>query len=109
MLSTGASNKDKYLHTNASTGALEWSSIAASANYYAISNYTSSNGIKIATGYSSGTASTTYDLYVPNGSETQAGVLVLGGTATTAAKGNHTHSASITAVGSDGTTLAANT
>ena len=26
VLSTGASNKDKFLHTNASTGALEWSS-----------------------------------------------------------------------------------
>ena len=28
VLGTGASNKDKYLHTNASTGALEWSSLS---------------------------------------------------------------------------------
>ena len=47
-------------------------------NYYATSDFTSSNGTKIATGYSSGTASTTYDLYAPNATASQAGLVTTG-------------------------------
>ena len=74
-----ASNKNKYLHTNASTGALEWSTVSfTDTNYYAISDFNSSNGTKIATGYSSGTASTAYDLYAPNATASQAGLVTTG-------------------------------
>lgn len=78
-------------------------------NYYAKSSYTSSNGTKIATGYSGSSTSTTYDLYVPNGSDSQAGILQLGTSATTAAKGNHAHTASIASGGSGPTALSAGT
>lgn len=57
-------------------------------NYYSKPNYTSSNGIKIATGYSGSTASTTYDLYAPKATTSQAGVLKIGTTASDACAGN---------------------
>lgn len=60
-------------------------------NYYSKPNYTSSNGIKIATGYSGSSTSTTYDLYAPKATTSQAGVLKIGTTASDAAAGNHTH------------------
>ncbi len=47
-------------------------------NYYATSNFTSSNGTKIATGHSGSSASTTYDLYAPNATATQAGLVTTG-------------------------------
>jgi len=51
-----------------------WSD-SGDTNYYAISD--SNSGLKIATGYSSGTASTTYDLYVPYASSTNIGAMKL--------------------------------
>lgn len=47
-------------------------------NYYATSDFNSSNGTKIATGYSSGSASATYDLYVPNATANQSGIVTTG-------------------------------
>jgi len=51
---------------------------ATDTNYYATSDFssiTAANKLKIATGYSSGTASSTYDLYVPNADATHSGVI----------------------------------
>ena len=40
VLGTGASNKDKYLHTNSSTGALEWSAVVSGAPIVVMNNFT---------------------------------------------------------------------
>ena len=96
VLGTGASNKNKYLHTNASTGALEWSSVtgpttylvSASAsgttltitpnsgsavnfyNYYPSRSYTA--GLQISTSQG---ITATCALYVPYANNAQAGVV----------------------------------
>lgn len=96
VLGTGASNKNKYLHTNASTGALEWSSVtgptnylvSASAsgttltilpnsgsavnfyNYYPSRSYTA--GLQISTSQG---VTATCALYVPYANNSQAGVV----------------------------------
>lgn len=76
----GSSNKNKYLHTNSSTGALEWSIVSfTDTNYYAINSdstlVSGQNALLIANGYSSGTADSTYTLYVPYAANNKTGVV----------------------------------
>ncbi len=64
------------LKSTSTAGTVEWGSVTGGDNYYATTDFSSGNDrTKIATGYSSGTASSTYDLYVPNATSTQGGIL----------------------------------